>query len=88
MVLPAAPPTGRIFTLAGALEFHSELISFSDAFLAPASVPPSRKQFDVTNAADMSDLSIRFMGGGTDRILHTVEISNGLAKPPTVEKAC
>jgi hypothetical protein len=87
MVSPVAPPAGRIVTLVGALDFHSELISFSDAFLAPASVPPSRKQFDVTKAADMSDLSIRFMGGGTDRILHTVEISNGLSQPPSKKHA-
>ncbi len=83
MRLPATPPVGRIAALAGFVDFHSELISFSDKFLAPAGLPPGRKQFDVTNVADMSDLSIRFMGGGTDRILHTVGISNGLSKPPS-----
>jgi hypothetical protein len=31
----------------------------------------------------MTDLSIRFMGAGTDRIIHTVGISNGLEKPPS-----
>ncbi len=61
------------------LDFHAELRSFSDQFLAPAASPASRKQFDVTNAQDMSDLSIRFLGGGTDRILRTVSISNGFA---------
>jgi hypothetical protein len=35
----------------------------------------------VSNPSDMSDLSIRFLGGGTDRILHTVNISNGLKSP-------
>ncbi len=87
MVLPTAPSVGRIIALAGTQDFHSELISFSDKFLAPAGLPPSRKQFDVTNVADMSDLSIRFMGGGTDRILHTVGISIGLAKPPSKKHA-
>jgi hypothetical protein len=83
MVLSGAQPTGRVFTLAGSLDFHSELASFSDKFLAPAGIPPSRKQFDVSSVTDMSDLSIRFLGVGTDRILHTVGISNGLAKPPS-----
>jgi hypothetical protein len=83
VVTPTALATGRIFTLAGSVDFHSELSSFSDRFLAPAALPPSRRQFDVNNAQDMSDLSIRFLGGGTDRILHTVGISNGLAKPPS-----
>jgi hypothetical protein len=31
----------------------------------------------------MTELSIRFMGAGTDRIMHTVGISNGLEKPPS-----
>jgi hypothetical protein len=83
MVSSGAQSTGRIFTLAGSLDFHSELASFSDKFLAPAGLPPSRRQFDLTNSADMSELSVRFLGGGTDRILHTVGISNGLAKPPS-----
>jgi hypothetical protein len=84
-VLLAGRTAGRIRTLAA--DFHSELGSFSDSFLAPAALPPSRKQFDVTDVKDMSDLSIRFMGGGTDRILHTVGILNGLAKPPSKEHA-
>jgi hypothetical protein len=35
----------------------------------------------------MSDLSIRFLGGGTDRILHTVNVSNGLKEPPSKKHA-
>ncbi len=73
----------RIRTLVGSADFHSELGFFSDSFLAPVASPPSRKQFDVTDAKDMSELSVRFMGGGTDRVLHTVGISNGLAQSPS-----
>ncbi len=87
MVLPSASATGRIFTLAGSVDFHSELVSFSDHFLAPAGLPPTKKKFDVMSAADMSDLSIRFLEGGADRILHTVGISNGLSKPPSKKHA-
>jgi hypothetical protein len=54
MVLPVPPSSGRIFTLAGSLDFHSELVFFGDRSLAPAASPPCRKQFNVTNAIDMS----------------------------------
>jgi hypothetical protein len=47
------------------------------------SIPPARRQFNVDRTADMTELSIRFMGAGTDRIKHTVGISNGLEKPPS-----
>jgi hypothetical protein len=87
MVVPSASPQGRIFTLAASLDFHSELLALSDRFLAPAAIPPSRRQFDVSSAKDMSDLSIRFLGGGTDRILRTVSISNGLSEPPSKKHA-
>ncbi len=87
VVIPTSPPVGRIAVLVGPLDFHSELKSFSDSFLAPAGLPPSRRQFDVTNTKDMSDLSIRFLGGGTDRILRTVGISNGLSAPPSKKQA-
>jgi hypothetical protein len=83
----ASQSKGRIFTLAGALDFHSELRSFSDQYLAPTALPPSRKQFNVTDPQDMSDLSIRFLGVGTDRILHTVGNSNGLLKSPSKKHA-
>ncbi len=88
MVVDTKRPAGMIVTtLAGSLDFQTELISFSDKFLAPTSLPPSRKQFDVTDVNDMSDLSIRFLGVGTDRIIHTVGISNGLEKPPSKKHA-
>jgi hypothetical protein len=73
---------GRIYSLSGTLDIHSHLESFSDHFL-PAGLPPARKQYDVSNPSDMSDLSIRFLGGGTDRILHSVNILNVLKHPPS-----
>jgi hypothetical protein len=47
VVLPTPPPVGRIAVLVGTLDFHSELSSFSDSFLAPAGLPPSRRQFEL-----------------------------------------
>jgi hypothetical protein len=66
-------------------DYDVELTGFCDNFLAPAGTPPARKQYDIANTSHMSDLSIRFLGIGTDRLIHTVGISNGLEKP--VEKA-
>ena len=43
-VVHPPPSAGRIFTLNGSLDFHSELQSFSGHFLAPAGLPPARKQ--------------------------------------------
>ena len=80
-----SPPStmGRVLALNAAMDFDHELSAFSDDFLAPVAIPPARKQYDVGDSADMTDLSIRFMGAGTDRITHTVGISNGLEKPPS-----
>ncbi len=82
-ILSPSSSMGRVLALNATLDFDSELRAFSDKFLAPVSVPPARKQYDTGNATDMTDLSIRFMGAGTDRIIHTVGISNGLEKPPS-----
>jgi hypothetical protein len=82
-ILSLSSSMGRVLALNASLDFDHKLRAFSDKFLAPVSVPPARKQYDTGNATDMTDLSIRFMGAGTDRITHTVGISNGLEKPPS-----
>ncbi len=46
-------PPGRIYSLNGSIDFHSGLTSFSDGFLAPAGLTPSRKQYDTSNSQDM-----------------------------------
>ncbi len=84
-IISDAPQVGRVLAMNSTLAFDDELRAFSDGFLAPAAVPPgpSRRQYDVALSSDMIDLSIRFMGAGTDRITHTVGISNGLKDPPS-----
>jgi hypothetical protein len=42
-VLLAGRTAGRIRAFAGSMDFHSELGSFSDSFLAPAGLPPCRR---------------------------------------------
>ncbi len=78
-----SPSTGRVLAMNATMYFDEELRVFNDGFLAPAAIPPSRRQYNTSKLSDMADLSIRFMGAGTDRLLHTVGISNGLEKPPT-----
>jgi hypothetical protein len=82
-VLSSSPTSGRVLALNSAMDFDDELRIFSDQFLAPAAIPPARRQYDIGTSADMTELSIRFMGAGTDRITNIVGISNGLAKPPS-----
>ena len=76
-------PLWRVMALNSSLDFGDELRIFSDAFLAPAAIPPARRQYDTGKVLDMTELSIRFMGAGTDRLTHTVGISNGLKKSPS-----
>jgi hypothetical protein len=59
----------------------THLSTICEGFLAPPSIPPARRQYDVTSAADMSELSVRFMGSGSDRLRHTLGISQGLMAP-------
>ncbi len=82
-VLSSPPLLGRVLALNASLDFDDELRIFSDEFLAPAAIPPARRHYDIGTSSDMTELSIRFMGAGTDRIIHTVGISNGLEKPPS-----
>jgi hypothetical protein len=64
--------------------YDEKLVSFCDAFLAPPSIPPSRRQYDKSSVADMAQLSIRFLGAGTDRLRHTIGISKGLSRVPAL----
>ena len=90
-VLSEPPKIGRILvgrilamnTSQSTQDFNAELTGFCDSFLAPAGTPPARKQYDISNVSHMSDLSVRFLGIGTDRLIHTVGISNGLEHPPS-----
>ena len=68
--------------LAGMAEdCHDNLAKFCDQYLAPPSIPPARRLYDVRSQEDMTQLSIRFLGASTDRLIRTVEISNGLKSP-------
>ena len=59
--------------------FGAALIDFADQYLSPPAVPPTRKTFRVDNPTDLSELSIRMMGVGTDRVKNTIRISKGLS---------
>jgi hypothetical protein len=62
-------------------DYHWNLESFCGDFLAPCSIPPTRKKYDPSIPADLAELSIRFFGVGTKRILQTLALSNGLSSP-------
>jgi hypothetical protein len=63
--------------------YDAHLEEFCSSYFVPPSQPSSKKTYRVTDIDDMADLSIRFMGLGTDRLLHTMERSRGLT-PATI----
>jgi hypothetical protein len=69
---------GKIFSLARK-GFKDELMDFCSHYIAPISISPARKTYQVDNIDDMADLSIRFLGVGTERLKRTVERSIGLS---------
>jgi hypothetical protein len=60
---------------------HEQLGTFCDQYLAPPSIPPARRLYDVKSQEDMTQLSIRFLGASADRLVRTVDINNGLKAP-------
>jgi hypothetical protein len=79
-VLVSATPGAR-FLVAQHCDFDYNLRSYCANFLAPPSIPPSRRQYDPEVAADLADLTTRFLGLGSDRLKRTIELNNGLATP-------
>jgi hypothetical protein len=80
-VMATTSISGRI--LAASVDFEDKLKDFCTGFTAPPAIPPSRRQYDVGSREDMIQLAIRFFGIGPDRLVHTVEIANGLSSPPS-----
>jgi hypothetical protein len=79
-VLVSATPGAR-FLVAQHCDYDYNLRSYCANFLAPPLIPPSRRQYDPEVAADMDELTTRFLGLGSDRLKRTIELSNGLATP-------
>ena len=65
--------------------FSDELTSFCQEYIAPLPLPENKKRYQVHNIDDMSDLSIRFFGVGTERLAKTLERSIGLSPMVKVE---
>ena len=79
-VIAVASVSARI--LAATSEAYDDNLNvFCSEFLAPASIPDAKRQYDITSDLDMSELSIRFLGCGTDRLKNTIGISKGLSTP-------
>jgi hypothetical protein len=79
-VLFSATKSARIL-VTKSHDYDWNLESFCGNFLAPPSLPTTKAKYDGTNSSALTDLSIRFFGVGTKRLLQTIAISNGLASP-------
>jgi hypothetical protein len=70
---------GTVKVLTGMADgFGDELAEFCNDYIAPLSIPAAKKTYQVNNIDDMSDLSIRFFGIGSERLERTLERSIGL----------
>lgn len=71
---------GKIISLAGKMKgFDEGLKDFCADFIAPMSIPPARKTYQTNNVEDLADLSIRFLGVGSERLKQTMNRSIGLS---------
>ena len=77
-VMVSASKSARIL-VASSDDYHCNLESFCGDFLAPPSLPPAKRTYNGANPSDLADLSIRFLGVGTKRLLQTIALSNGLS---------
>ncbi len=59
--------------------FGTELADFCESYIAPLSIPQARKSYAIDNIEDMADLSVRFLGIGTQRLEQTLNSSIGLS---------
>jgi hypothetical protein len=59
-------------------EYEGQLKEFCDSYIVPPSQPKARRTYRAGESSDMAELSLRFMGVGTDRLVQTLKRSRGL----------
>jgi hypothetical protein len=60
---------GKIVALAGKTKgFDDGLKDFCNEYIAPLAIPPARRTYQTNNVDDLADLSIRFLGIGSERL--------------------
>jgi hypothetical protein len=59
--------------------YEENLKEFCDSYLVPPSQPASRRTYKPGEVEDMAELSLRFMGTGTDQLIQTLKRSRGLS---------
>ena len=66
-------------------DYEEHLKEFCESYFVPPSQPPARRTYKSASVGDMAELSLRFMGIGTDRLVQTLKRSRGL-NPPSKKK--
>ncbi len=59
--------------------FDEGLKDFCNEYIAPLSISPARRTYQIHNVSDLANLSIRFLGIGSERLKRTLERSIGLS---------
>ena len=71
---------GKRMALGGKMKgFDEGLKDFCNEYIAPLSISPARRTYQINNVSDLADLSIRFLGTGSERLKRTLERSIGLS---------
>ncbi len=69
---------GKVISLVGK-GFSDELKDFCSSYVAPISIPSGRRTYQTNNVGDLAELSVRFLGVGTERLKKTIERLIGLS---------
>ena len=59
-------------------DYESHLDEFCSSYIVPPSQPTAKRTYRSGEKEDMAQLSLRFMGIGTDRLIQTLRRSRGL----------
>ena len=58
-------------------KYDDNLNEFCDSYLVPPAQPVAKRTYRSGEKSDMAELSLRFMGIGTDRLEQTLKRSRG-----------
>ena len=59
--------------------FRSKVAAMADGVFIDSTTRPKARRTYTNSASDLEDLSTRFMNTSTERLKHTIEVSNGLS---------
>ena len=62
--------------------FRSRVAAMADEVFIDSTTRPKARGTYTSSASDLEDMSTRFMNTSTERLKHTIDVSNGLSPTP------